>query len=102
MSQIDWSRGPNDPHGYQRMTDFLLRASAELGNLGLSEQAGKLEASTHWPSQSPTEFLGDAALAISEVLADGESFPPSLRASLESAVEAIRQGFRNIGTEPSF
>ena len=50
---------------------------------------------------SPSEWLGESALAIKATLA-AQGVPADLAADLQSALDAIREGFRGVGTEPNF
>lgn len=95
----DWSATPDDPSGYFKFRSFLDELVERLSALGVatSDQVRAAANSVDLPS----EWLGESALAIKATLATPE-LPVDLVEDLQSALDAIREGFRRVGTEPTF
>jgi hypothetical protein len=96
---MDWSGTPDDPSGYFKMRAFLHAAARQLSDLD-APTADAIRSAADNPSL-PSEWLGQAALAIRATL-DLPSLPADLRLDLQSALDAIRQGFRRVGDIPNF
>jgi hypothetical protein len=77
----------------------MTSAVAQLDALGISS-AEQMRTAANWAGSS-TEWLGESAFAIKATLADPQ-IPADLVAELLAALEAIRVGFRRVGTEPTF
>jgi hypothetical protein len=50
---------------------------------------------------SPSEWLGESAFALNATLAV-PGLPLDLVEEMQSALDAIREGFRRVGAEPTF
>ncbi len=72
----------------------------QLGGLGFGRLATRL-----WDTQKfigmPTEWMGETALALNDTLSSAR-LPDGLREDMEDAVDAIRTGFRRVGSDPNF
>jgi hypothetical protein len=97
---VDWSGSPDDPHGYFKLRDFLIETSDRLALLGESWASERLRDAGESVGL-PSEFMGEAGLALRDALTLS-NISPTLTADMESALEAIRQGFRAVGTDPIF
>lgn len=85
----------NDPHGYARLArglDFLI---VEVGEAG-ADSSG-LSFARRFHSGSPTEFLGEALLALEATLRQADSLPSSVAAFADALAAEIRVGFQRIG-----
>jgi hypothetical protein len=96
---IDWTGTPDDPSGYVKFRSFLTTATGRLESLGVVT-AAQMKTAANWIG-SPTEWLYESALAIKATLAV-PGLPADLFEDLQSALDAIREGFRGVGTEPNF
>lgn len=85
----------NDPHGYARLArslDFLI---VEVGEAG-ADSSG-LSAARRFYGGSPTEFFGEALLALEATLNQADSLPSSVAAFANALAAEIRVGFQRIG-----
>jgi hypothetical protein len=83
----------------------MLRAAVDsfalqLDDLGLGEAAQWLRTAMSYVGL-PTEWMGETALALNRALLT-PNLPARLRDDMKSAVEAIRTGFRRVGSQPNF
>jgi len=98
-SVIDWTGTPEDPSGYSKMRTFLTGAAERLSALGAAT-ADQMQTAANWVGL-PSEWLGESALALKATLAV-PGLPVNLVEEMQSALDAIREGFRRVGTEPTF
>jgi hypothetical protein len=96
---LDWTGTPDDPSGYAKFREFMATSAERLESLGLAT-SGQMKTAANWVG-SPSEWLGESALAIKATLA-APGVPDDLVDDLKSALVAIREGFRAVGTEPNF
>lgn len=90
---------PDDPHGYLRLRNYTAALAATLADAGDDEGAESLQAAL---SQTmPSELLGDIGQALRRLL-DAGRVPPGERAGALAVLELIREGFRRVGSEPTF
>lgn len=96
---LDLTATPDDPSGYVKLRAFLASTAKRLELLGraTAEQVNLAARSVDLPS----EWLGESAFAIKSTLAI-PGLPADLTEDLQSALDAIRTGFRRVGTEPTF
>jgi hypothetical protein len=80
-----------DPHGYLRLHRSLEFIALELEHLGSRQTAASVRAADAYFGGSPTEFLGEAAIAL-ELLRASQELPPSLRAFVGSLADEIQNG----------
>lgn len=97
---IDWSGTPDDPQGYFKLRDFLMSTSDRLALLGESGASARVRDAGESVGM-PSEFMGQAGVALRDAL-KLSNVPPPLAEDVKSALEAIRQGFRAVGTDPTF
>jgi hypothetical protein len=95
----DWTGTSDDPSGYAKMRSFLTEVAARLTALGVGT-ADQVTTAATWIG-SPSEWLGESAVAIEATL-DVPDLPSDFVEDLNSAFDAIREGFRRVGTEPTF
>jgi hypothetical protein len=95
---IDWTGTPEDPSGYLKMRSFLIASAERLSALDVST-ADQMKTAAKWVG-SPSEWLGESALALNATLAV-PGLPLDLVEEMQSALDAIRDGFRRVGTEPT-
>lgn len=100
MFDVDSSGTPNDPHGYEKLRSAVESFAGELDRLGLAPAANRLRGALRHVG-SPSEWMGEIAFALKDVLAT-DHLPLGLRHDMEEAVEAVRGGFRHGGDQPSF
>ena len=100
ISVVDFTATHDDPHGYSKLRSAVDSCALELERVSAPELAQRLRDSQQFVGM-PTEWMGETALALNDVLA---SPVPSeqLRRDIASTVEAIRVGFRRVGSEPNF
>lgn len=96
---LDLTGTPDDPSGYLKLRSFLSGTTDQLESLDVAT-ADQMKAAANWIG-SPSEWLGESALAIKATLA-AANLPAVLVEDLRSALDAIQQGFRRVGTEPNF
>lgn len=96
---LDWTGSPDDPSGYVKLRTFLVAAADRLTALGVPT-ADDMRSAANWVG-SPSEWLGESALALKATLAVPD-LPADFVADLKGALDAIREGFRRVGTEPTF
>lgn len=95
---LDWTGTPDDPSGYVKLRAFLTSTTERLESLGVAT-SDQMKAAANWVG-SPSEWLGESALAVKATLA-APGVPDDLVEDLQSALEAIREGFRAVGAEPT-
>ncbi len=95
----DWSGTTDDPSGYLKMRAFLGEVAEKLASLDVAT-AGQVRAAADWVG-SPTEWLGESALALKATL-EVAGLPDELTKELQEALDAIREGFRRVGDYPNF
>ena len=81
------------------MRSFLTATAERLSALE-APTADQMEAAANWVGL-PSEWLGESAFALKATLAV-PGLPPDLVEDMKSALDAIREGFRRVGTEPTF
>lgn len=96
---IDWTGTPEDPHGYLKMRSFLTAAAERLSAHGVAT-ADEMKAAAN-STGSPSEWLGESAFALKATLTV-PGLPIDLVDDMQNALHAIREGFRRVGTEPTF
>jgi hypothetical protein len=96
---IDWTATPDDPSGYLKLRAFLTSAAERLAALGVAT-AADMKTAANWVGL-PSEWLGESAFALKETLAVPD-LPADLVEDMQSALDAIREGFRRVGTDPTF
>lgn len=96
---IDWTGTPEDPSGYFKMRSFLTATAERLSALRVAT-ADQMQAAANWVGL-PSEWLGESAFALKATLAV-PGLPVDLVDDMQSALDAIREGFRRVGTEPTF
>jgi hypothetical protein len=84
-----------DPSGHVRLRRSLGFIGDELreGN----DLADGVERAIALSAGSPSEFPGDALLALERLVSEGPAVPPSLRAFAVAVAAEIRQGFDRVG-----
>ena len=96
---LDLTATPDDPSGYFKFRAFMTTATERLESLGCptAERMNTAANSVGLPS----EWLRESAIAIKATLAV-PGLPADLVDDLQRALEAVREGFRRVGTEPTF
>jgi hypothetical protein len=97
---VDWSASPDDPHGYTKLCAAVESFALQLDDLGFGHLATRLRDAQKYVGM-PTEWIGETALALNRTLSNAQ-LPDGLREDMKDAVEAIRTGFRRVGSEPNF
>jgi hypothetical protein len=82
-----------------KLRAFMATTTERLESLGVAT-SGQMRSAANWVG-SPSEWLGESALAIKATLAV-PGLPDDLVEDLRSALDAIREGFRGVGDEPNF
>jgi hypothetical protein len=100
IPRMDFSATPDDPHGYKKLRSAVDSFARQLQELGLPTLAARLRDSQKYEGM-PSEWMGETAFALSDVLAT-TWLPNRLRRDMDETVEAIRVGFRRVGSTPSF
>ena len=87
-----------DPQGYARLSEALVRFGQRLQLLGDTASAHKIrEAARLYGGGSPTEFLGESRLALQSVLASAHGLPTDLISAMSAIVDDINDGFKRVG-----
>jgi len=87
-----------DPQGYARLNETLVRFGHRLQLLGDTASAHKIrEAAQLYGGGSPTEFLGESRLALQSVLASAQGLPTDLISAMRAVVDEIDDGFQRVG-----
>jgi hypothetical protein len=94
MSSISNS---DDPHGYRRLYRALHDIEQRLLASGDVEGAGAVHSASMFYGGSPTEFLGEARLAL-QTIAAHEGLPDGLMSQVNGLIEEINEGFRRVGS----
>ncbi|MCP3876833.1 MAG: hypothetical protein GY701_00340 [Sulfitobacter sp.] len=95
----DWSGTPDDPSGYLKMRALLGEVAEKLASLDVAT-AGQVREAADWVG-SPTEWLGESALALKATL-EVAGLPEELTRELQVLLDAIREGFNRVGDHPNF
>lgn len=87
-----------DPHGYARLQAELGVIAEHLDRLGHAEPADVIRSAMRfYATGSPSEYVGEAKLALQAVLADGSSLPDELSARIAAQADLIQQGQDAVG-----
>jgi hypothetical protein len=87
----------SDPQGYRRLNQTLMEIEQRLLAAGDSSAAAAVHGATlFYGGGSPTEFLGEARLAL-RALADLQALPDDLQRRVRETILAIDEGFRRVG-----
>lgn len=97
---MDFTATDDDPHGYSKLRSTVDLFAHELDRLNAPQLAQRLRDSQQFVGM-PSEWMGETALALNDVLASPVP-PEQLRRDIASTVEAIRVGFRRVGSKPIF
>ena len=90
--------GQGDPHGYVRLKrslDFIEGECVAAGEIALGDSVAR--AGRFFGAGSPSEFLGEASLALRGLVENPGRLPRSLVAFVESLAGEIREGFDRVG-----
>ena len=85
---------PDDPHGYVRLARSLDFVANELRHAGFDEGFVAIDRARAFRSGSPTEYLGEAALALDWVLRHSTKLSPSLVAFMSALAAELRAGLQ--------
>lgn len=88
---------PADPHGYLELLTILKRIEAEVRGASDTNAAEALATASKFATGSPSEFLGEARLALRSVLSSGVSLSAETSELIRRAIEDINEGFRRVG-----
>ena len=87
-----------DPHGYRELAIILRRVEERLRQASEEALADAVAEAVKFEHGSPSEFLGEARIALKKVLsASGGTVGANTRALAETTVEEINEGFRRVG-----
>jgi hypothetical protein len=97
---MGWSVTLDGAHGHRKLREFLASAAERLHELGEDDASASMLGAANCV-EPPCEWMSEAALAIKAELAL-PTLPSDLRDELDSALTAIRTGFRKTGQVPNF
>jgi hypothetical protein len=86
-----------DPHGYRELASILRRVEEELRRTSEEALADAVAEAAKFENGSPSEFLGEARIALKKVLSVSGKVGAETRALAESTIERIDEGFRRVG-----
>ena len=84
-----------DPHGYRLLDRSLAFIAAEVRHSGNEAVALEVDRAREYAIGSPSEFLGEARIAL-RLVAGLERAPRSIRRFAEELVAEIDEGFRRV------
>jgi len=88
----------HDPHGYGRLKDFLGEIERILAASGNETESQLVHhAGLFFGGGSPSEFLGEARLALLSTLHSAHDVPVELVERIHQMICAIDEGFRDVG-----
>jgi len=86
-----------DPHGYRELASILRRVEDELRRASEEALADAVAEAVKFENGSPSEFLGEARIALKEILSASPNIGPITKALARDALEKIDEGFRRVG-----
>ena len=85
----------SDRSGYERLSRALDFLAVEVESAGLDADA--LLAARRFYGGSPSEFLGEALIALEHLLTHASLLPTSVAAFADGLAAEIRTGFERVG-----
>jgi predicted alpha/beta hydrolase len=86
-----------DSHGYQELQQRLASISGQLRDLDRTDLALAVEHAAKFAGGSPSEFLGEARIALAQVLGSVPKAPKALCQLCQETIDRINAGFRAVG-----
>jgi len=87
----------SDAHGYQELCSVLQRVEAELRQASDEATADTVATAQKFAIGSPSEFLGEARIALQSVLASPVRVSDGTREAIERVIKEINEAFRRVG-----
>lgn len=88
----------DDSHGYARLQQALEVIADQLDGLGQAELGDRIRSAMRfYGTGSPSEYVGEAKLALHDVVAGGSSLPGELRDTIAVQLDLIQQGHDAVG-----